>query len=121
MRAKREFLASMRKKSQCKIECPSPEARVSSRDVPIHLIQDRSKAMVIVGTDVVGLYPNLTGEESAEEAYQAVMESDMNWDGVNRKEAMRLLAMKRSRMWCLRSKLRRVLPRGAEIFVCPIP
>ena len=60
MRAKREFLASMRKKAQCKIECPSPEARVSSRDVPNHLIQDRSKPMVIVGTDVVGLYPNLT-------------------------------------------------------------
>ena len=35
---------------------------VSSKDVPNNLIQDRSRPMTIVGSDVILLYPNLTWE-----------------------------------------------------------
>ena len=44
---------------------------VSSKDVPNDLIQDKSRPMTIVGSDVVSLYPNLTWESAGEQVYQA--------------------------------------------------
>jgi hypothetical protein len=38
------------------------------------------------------------------------MESDLKWEGVNWKEAVRYLALGRDETWCRSSKLRRVLP-----------
>ena len=70
--------------------------------------------MVLVGSDVVGLYPKypfMKGESVAEESYQAVVESDIKWEGVDYKEGVRYRALKRSAQWCRTSRLRRVLPR----------
>ena len=41
--------------------------RVSSKDVSQERVQDRSRVMVIIGSDAVSLYPSLTKEESANE------------------------------------------------------
>ena len=65
--------------------------------------------MVIVGTDVVSLYPNLKWLEAGEETFQAVMESDLVWEGINWKEGVRYLALARGYSWCSTNKLRRVL------------
>jgi hypothetical protein len=54
--------------------------------------------------------PSLTKQESADEVAQAVMESDLKWEGVNWKEAVRFLVLGRDEPWCRSSKLRRVLP-----------
>ena len=61
---------------------------VSSRDVENGLIQDRSVPMIIIGSDVVSLYPNLRSKECEEEIYQVVVESDIKWEGVHWKEAV---------------------------------
>ena len=84
--------------------------RVSSNQVPKELIQDRSKAMVVIGSDAVSLFPSLTKQESADEAAEAVLESDMKWEGINWKEAVRFLVLGRDEAWCRSSKLRKILP-----------
>ena len=71
----------------------------------------RKQKMVIIGSDVISLYPNLTRQESADEVAEAVMESDLKWEGVNWKEATRFLVLGRDEPWCRSSKLWRVLPR----------
>ena len=49
--------------------------------------------------------------ESADEVAEAVMESSLEWEGMNWKEATRFLALGRDEPWCRSSKLWRVLPR----------
>ena len=83
---------------------------VSSKDVPNNLIQDRSRPVTIVGSDVVSLYPNLRWDSAGEEVYQAIMESGTTWEGVNWKEGVQYLALVRGCKWSTNSKLRRVLP-----------
>ena len=61
--------------------------------------------MVIVGSDCVSLYPNLTKIETASEVADGVMESDIKWLEVNYKEAARFLVLGRSKEWCLGSGL----------------
>ena len=41
--------------------------RVSSKNVSQEWVQDKSRVMVIIGSDAVSLYPSLTKEESANE------------------------------------------------------
>ena len=84
--------------------------RVGSNQVPREMVQDRSKAMVIIGRDAVSLFPSLTKQESADEVAEAVLESDMIWNGINWKEAVRFLALGRDDTWCRSSKLRKLLP-----------
>ena len=66
--------------------------------------------MVIIGSDVVSFYPNMTKVESANEVAEAVMESDLKWEGVDWKEAVRFIVLGRDEAWCRSSKLARVLP-----------
>ena len=67
--------------------------------------------MVIIGSDAISLYPNLTGRESADEVAEAVLETEMEWEGVDWMEATRFLVLGRNEPWCRSSKLWRVLPR----------
>ena len=46
----------------------------------------------------------------SDEVAQAIMESDLKWEGVNWKEAVRFLVLGRDEAWCRSSKLRRVIP-----------
>ena len=83
---------------------------VSSKELENGLVQDRSRPMIIFGSDDISQYPNLRSKEYGEEVYQAVMDSDIKWEGVHWKEAVRYVAMTRGYHWCKQSKLRRVLP-----------
>ena len=69
-----------------------------------------TREMVVVGTDVVSLYPNLTWEAAGEEVFRAIYESEMEWEGVNWKSGVLYLALCRGYAWCKASQLRRILP-----------
>ena len=57
MRMRREAFKEQRKTKTCKRQ---PKVKMmSSKDVPNDLVQDRSIPSVIIGTDVVSLYPNI--------------------------------------------------------------
>ena len=57
--------------------------RVSSKSVSQEWIQDRSKTMVIIGSDAVALFPSMTKLESSYEVTRAAMETDLRWEGVD--------------------------------------
>ena len=85
--------------------------KVNSREVPKEWIQDRSRALFIIGTDAVSLYPSLEKQVSADEVAIAVEESSLKWEGVRWKEATRFLVLGRDDSWCRRSSLWKILPR----------
>ena len=62
---------------------------VSSKEVENILVQDWSRPMILIGSDVVSLYPNLRSKKCGEEVYQAVMDSDIKWEGIHWQEAVR--------------------------------
>ena len=66
---------------------------MNSSEVPNSVVQDRSIPMVIIGADVVSLYPNLRWEPAGEQVYKAIMESDIKYEGLNYKEGVRFLAL----------------------------
>ena len=76
---------------------------VSSKDVPNTMVQDGSQPMVIIGMDVVSLYPTLKWKVE-------VLESDMKWEGVNWNKGSRYLALVRGYTLCKSRKLRRGHP-----------
>ena len=84
--------------------------RVSSNYVSQEWVQDRSKVMVIIGSEAVSLYPSLTREESASEVPEAVLESNIKWDEVNWKEVVRFLVLGRDEAVCRCSGFGIVLP-----------
>ena len=61
-------------------------------------------------SDVVSLYPNLKWEAAGEEIYQAILDSDIVYEGNNWKEGVRYLALARGYFWCQTSNLKRILP-----------
>ena len=81
---------------------------IPSTEVDNSMIQDRSKPMVLVGSDVVGLYPCMRGKEVGQACYDSIRETEIKWSGINYKEGTRYLAVNRSEVWCRTSKLRRV-------------
>ena len=66
--------------------------------------------MVILGFDVVSLYPNLDIEKVGERVKQAVLKNNIKWEGINYMEAVRYIALNWTEVQCKSSKLRRVLP-----------
>ena len=56
---------------------------MSSKHVPNDLVQDGSIPSVIIGTDVVSLYPNIKWEAAGEEVYQAIMDTTIKFEGMN--------------------------------------
>ena len=81
-----------------------------SREVEKELVQDRTKNMMIIGSDVEALYPSLEDMEVAEVVYKAIMESKVKFVNVDYREAVRYIAMNWSAQRCGQSDLRRVLP-----------
>ena len=104
LREKREQLRQMRTNKFRRCD------RVSSKDVSQEWVQDKSKVMVVIGSDAVTLYPIITKQESSNEVADAVMEGSLKWEGVNWKEATRYLALGRDEAWYRSSDLYRVLP-----------
>ena len=105
LRERRELLKERRTRGYARCN------KVNSREVDNKWVQDRTKRMVIIGSDAVSLYPSMTKRESADEVANAVLESNIKWEGVNWKEATRFLVLGRDETWCRGSKLWRVLPR----------
>ena len=75
------------------------------------LIQDRSSRMVVCGADVEALYPSLSDIQVAEIIYQAIMETEVGFDGVDYMEGCKYVAMNSTAQECRLSPLRRILPR----------
>ena len=86
------------------------DVKTNSRDVPNHFVQDRSVRMVIVGSDVVALFPCLVKGNVAETCYQAVLDCDIVFEEVDYVEGCRYIALNWSEARCRTSKLGRVLP-----------
>ena len=87
------------------------ERGVRSDMVDNDLIQDRGAKLQIVGSDVAALYPSLEAVEVAKIVYNAIMETDVKFSGVNYTEACRLIALTSTEQECRMGQLRRVLPR----------
>ena len=67
--------------------------------------------MVVVGSDVVALYPNLDIEKVAQTVERAVLESSIRWEDIDYLEGCRYVALNWSESQCRSSGLRRVLPK----------
>ena len=83
---------------------------VDSCEVNPEDLQDFSLPMVLVGSDVVSLYPSLDADKVAELVYNAVLKTDIKWTNVDYIEATRYIALNWTEEQCNKSNLRRVLP-----------
>ena len=66
--------------------------------------------MVMIGSDVVSLYPNLKVGQIVEKIEDEMMRTDIKFENVDYLEAARYLALNWTTEECRQSKLRRVLP-----------
>ena len=85
--------------------------KVRSTEVNQEDIQDFTSPMVIIGSDVISLYPNLDVTQVSKEMETAILESEITWEEVDYLEGARYIALNWSKEECERSSLRRVLPR----------
>ena len=69
------------------------ERILDCEDALPELIQDYEHPVVLVGSDVVSLYPNLEIGRVVENIKEAVLTSDTRWDEVDYQEAVRYLAL----------------------------
>ena len=83
---------------------------LDAKDVDNKLVQDKSKRMVMCGADVEALYPSLSDVQVAEIVYQAIMETDVGFEGVDFMEGCKYIAMNSTAQECRISPLRRILP-----------
>ena len=75
------------------------------------VVQDKAENMVIAGADVEALYPSLEDVQVAEIVFKAVLESKVEFEGVDYQEGARYIALNSSEQECRTGPLRRVLPR----------
>lgn len=84
---------------------------ILSSHIDNNLIQNRHTKLQIVGSDVAALYPSLDAIEVARIVYQAMMETEVKFAGVDYMEAARFIALTSTEQECRLSKLKRTLPR----------
>ena len=82
---------------------------LQAEDVNNSLIQDRSRKIQIVGSDVESLYPSLDAIEVAQIVCKCIMETEEKFRGVDYREAFRLIALTSSEQECRESPLRHPL------------
>ena len=82
---------------------------LSTEALPEHL-QDYETNMVLVGSDVVNLFPSLEVESVVKEVKEAIKKSKIKWEEIDYREGVRYLALNWDLETCKNSKLRRVLP-----------
>ena len=73
-------------------------------------LQDYTIPMVLIGGDVVSLYPSLDVRKIVKWMREAVMKSSIKWEGVDYGECARYIVLNWEEDKCRRSVLRRVLP-----------
>ena len=66
--------------------------------------------MVLIGGDVVSLYPSLDIKKIVKWMREAVLKSNIKWEGVDYGECARYIVLNWDEEKCRRSALRRVLP-----------
>ena len=86
------------------------ERILDSQDALEEDLQDFSAPMVIVGSDVESLYPNLDVDQVIRRIEEEVIRTDMEFDNIDYLEATRYLALNWSEEQCRTHPLRRVLP-----------
>ena len=86
------------------------EREIDSQEALPEMIQDYEARMVIVGTDVVSLYPNMEVNKVIENVKEAVLRSTMIFEEFDYMEGARYLALNWSADECRKSRLRRILP-----------
>ena len=86
------------------------KALLRASEVANNLVQDNSSRIVIIGADVDALYPSLEGVQVAEIIYRAVMETTVEFKGVNYQEGCRYIALTSTAQECRLGPLKRVLP-----------
>ena len=84
---------------------------IRSQEARPEQIQDFEKPMVIIGSDVVALYPNLEIKRVTENVKEAIRKSGVRFEEVDYLEGARYLALNWSADECRKSKLGRILPR----------
>ena len=87
------------------------DRKVDSLEARPEQLQDFEKKMVIIGSDVIALYPNLDIRRVVENVKEAVKKSGTTWREIDYLEGVRYLALNWSSEECARSRLRRILPR----------
>ena len=75
-----------------------------------NLVQDECSRLEIIGADVEALYRSLEAIQVSNIVYQAVMESQIKFKGVNYQEGARYIALTSTEQECRLDPLRRVLP-----------
>ena len=83
---------------------------VGADEVENKYIQDRGRKIQVVGSDVAALYPSLEAIEVARIVYNAVLETEVKFAGINFTEACRMIALTSSEQECRLGPLKRVLP-----------
>ena len=83
---------------------------LDSREVLEEDLQDYSIPMVMIGADVISLYPNLDVDKVVVRIEEEVKRTDMVFSNVDYLEATCYLALNWSHSQCRSSSLRRVLP-----------
>ena len=86
------------------------DRRVDSTEVLPEDLQDWSTPHVIIGSDVISLYPNLDTEKIVENLGEVVELLDMKWSNVDLMEGARYLALNWSEEQIRSSSLRRIIP-----------
>ena len=86
------------------------DREVIGREVPPDMLQDFSEPMVVLGSDVINLYPSLDIGQVVDEVREAVMETEICWESIDYLEAARYVALNLSAVECSMNELRRVLP-----------
>ena len=86
------------------------ERIITSEEALPEDLQDYQVPMIILGSDVVSLYPNLDIREVGLRVKEAVLNSTVKWEGVDYMEAVRYIALNWTEDQCRSSNLRRVLP-----------
>ena len=86
-------------------------SELQSKEVPLEELQEQGVPMVIVGTDVVNLYPSLDIDRVVEDVEQAMLDTKIRWTEIDYLEAARYVALNWSEDECRRSGLGRILPR----------
>ena len=91
------------------------ELNYEAREWEVHevlpeMVQDFTCPMVLIGSDVVSLYPNLDITRVAKMMKEAIGISTMKFEGIDLLECSRYVALNWTREECRSSSLRRILP-----------
>ena len=83
---------------------------VHSNDALPEDIQDVESPMILVGADIVSLYPNMDISQVSKMIREAIKAAPIKWEGVDLVECARYVALNWDESKCRNSNLKRILP-----------